>query len=240
MSAKSSRSEKVSRLLAGSGQAAEDTTHRGATVSALSPAEQAAHPDTPPQVLLELAEEYPDEVLANPTAPLLALEDPELWRELLYRVSGARLKRALEDADIEIQRRFALGCAERVLPAFERLSEDDRPRKSLQSARAFLRGLVSQEELLTVAYSPHNAAAALISSLGQGGESGRLAALAHEAARSAGYASRCCAREEDTALMAFCAAFTAADASRPSHAAEREWQLARLQELRERSALEKG
>ena len=51
----------------------------------------ASDPSMSPVALSSLAFEYPDQVLANPSLPLIALSDPAAWREI---VGGARIARA--------------------------------------------------------------------------------------------------------------------------------------------------
>lgn len=63
------------------------------------------------------------------------------WMLKLAKIQGVKLDQAK-------LRLFACDCAERVLPAFERLYPDDqRPRKAIDTARLYAKGKASQEDL---------------------------------------------------------------------------------------------
>jgi hypothetical protein len=68
-------------------------------------------------------------------------------------VREARLTRRIPTWNEETARDFAADCADHVLPIFERLQpRDDRPRRAIEMARLFARGLATVEEL-TAAWS---------------------------------------------------------------------------------------
>src|SRR5262249_23114000 len=113
---------------------------------------QAGHPDTPPAVLLDLANRCPEEVLQNPALPLLLLSEPAAGAEILARAKEKRVLRqlqaALAAADERTILRFALECAARVLPVFERRYPDnDRVRRALEIAQRFECGLATVRAL---------------------------------------------------------------------------------------------
>lgn len=104
--------------------------NREAELSAL-----ARSPDVDPTRLLQLAANWPEEVLANPLLPLLALEDPNLYQSVLRRVGDGLVcltQTEVTDLRPPERRRFALMCCADVLPFLEAAhSGDSRPRKVL-------------------------------------------------------------------------------------------------------------
>ena len=73
---------------------------------------------------------------------------------------------------------WAADCAERVLPYFEqKYPQDDRPRKSIEAGRAWVRGEIKISQARTAALAAHDAAR-------QAADSAAIAA-----ARSAGHAA---------------------------------------------------
>src|SRR5262245_60181826 len=53
---------------------------------------------------------------------------------------------------------WAADCAERLLPLFEECSPDDRPRRAVQTARAWVRGEASVGDCMKAAVGAHAAA----------------------------------------------------------------------------------
>ena len=49
----------------------------------MSPEQKAQDPNTPADDLLFFAPYYPDNVLSNPILPLIALENPALWNQIV-------------------------------------------------------------------------------------------------------------------------------------------------------------
>jgi hypothetical protein len=59
----------------------------------LNPEQKSRDPNTPADDLLFFAPFYPDDVLSNPILPLIALEKPELWHQIVdaaYEAKDAR------------------------------------------------------------------------------------------------------------------------------------------------------
>jgi hypothetical protein len=103
--------------------------------------------------LKPLADEWPDEVLANPALPLLALEDPAGYEQV---VSQARFSRAngVVNAGIKELREkrhrslFACDCVERVLALYtRRYPGDPRPAEGVEAARRYAGGQGSRRAL---------------------------------------------------------------------------------------------
>jgi hypothetical protein len=69
--------------------------------------ERASSPDTLPEELLKLAEEYPREVLQNPLLPMLCLEDYSQWRSILFYAGNRLLSKELKITTPEQKRRIA-------------------------------------------------------------------------------------------------------------------------------------
>lgn len=107
-------------------------------------------PNLSPGEILRLAVEHPAKVLANPALPLIALEDPTLWRRITTRARLELANRVLEERLSHLgereRRQWACDCAERVLPQWEhRYPRDLRPRRALTVARAYARGEATEE-----------------------------------------------------------------------------------------------
>ncbi len=104
-------------------------------------------------------------------------------------------------------RLFACDCAQRVLPLYEKEApDDDRPRKSIETARLFAKGRATQKELAAAR------------------DAARAAAWA--AAGDAAWAAARAAARDAARAAAWAAAWAAArDAAR---AAEKKWQLENL------------
>ena len=96
------------------------------------------HPNCPQDLWWKIAEDFPIEAPDSPAGVLFLLEDPERWHQIQRR--NARSWIALFGKQLKgfAKRMFAVECAERALPLFEKkLSRDPRPRHALQVARAF-------------------------------------------------------------------------------------------------------
>jgi Imm-5 like putative immunity protein len=116
---------------------------------------------------------------------------------------------------------WAADCAERVLPLFEACSSDDRPRRAIETARAWARGEVRVGVAQKAAVAAHAAARAVTN----------RSAVA--AARSAGHAVAT-AHMADHSLGPVIYALKALEGKGVSTDAERKWQLEQLPaELRE-------
>ena len=103
---------------------------------------------------------------------------------------------------------WAADCAEHVLSSFESRYQDDRPRKAVEAARAWVRGELKISEARLFAFAAHAAARGVNSS------------EAKAAARAAGHAAA-------TAHVPGHATYAAAYAAKASMDtnAEKEWQL---------------
>jgi hypothetical protein len=124
---------------------------------------------------------------------------------------------------------WAADCAEHLLPLFEKLSPDGRPRRAVQTARAWVRGEASVGACQKAAVGAHAAARGVTS------------ASATAAARAAGHAVAT-AHAADHSLGVVIYGLKAVEAAGGSTDAERAWQLEQLpEELRELvvSALER-
>jgi hypothetical protein len=110
---------------------------------------------------------------------------------------------------------WAADCAERLLPLFEACSTDNRPRRAVRTARAWVRGEVSVGDCMQAALGAHAAArsATNASAIAAARAAGHAVATAHAADHSLGPVIY--------GLKAIAAAGGATDA-------ERAWQLEQL------------
>lgn len=119
---------------------------------------------------------------------------------------------------------WAADCAERVLPCFEEIyQQDNRPRKAVESGRAWARGEIRVGEARTAAFAAHAAAR----------DADQAAARA--AARAAGHAAATAHMAAHAPHAAAYAVTAAAAAAFPKDAAttiteERDWQYQHLPE----------
>jgi hypothetical protein len=119
---------------------------------------------------------------------------------------------------------WAADCAEHVLPYFEEnYSEDDRPRKAIEAARAWVRGEIAMSKARDAAFAAHAAArdadhAAARAAARAAGHAVATAHVADHAGHAAAYAVNAA-----TAAAIPTAAGTAS-------ATERDWQCRRLPE----------
>jgi hypothetical protein len=110
---------------------------------------------------------------------------------------------------------WAADCAERLLPLFEECSSDDRPRRAIETARAWARGEVPLGAAQKASVAAHAAARAVENK----------AAVA--AARAAGHAVAT-AHMADHSLGPVIYAAKALEAKGTSATGERKWQIRRL------------
>jgi hypothetical protein len=110
---------------------------------------------------------------------------------------------------------WAADCAERVLPLFEECSSDDRPRRAIETARAWARGEVRVGAAQKAAVGAHAAARAVTNK------------SAAAAARAAGHAVAT-AHMADHSLGPVIYAVKALEGKGASADAERKWQLEQL------------
>jgi len=92
---------------------------------------EAALRTTPPARLLELASQYPDQVLANRALRRLRTDDPDAHREILLAARFARaeipLAQLIARTDKPTVRLYACDCAARVAPLYERFGCEAAP-----------------------------------------------------------------------------------------------------------------
>ncbi|MCK8487699.1 hypothetical protein M0651_10985 [Paenibacillus sp. MBLB2552] len=139
----------------------------------------------------------------------------------------AKIKRSIADhaeqTDQRILALWAADCAERVLACFEaERPGDQRPRKAIEAARAWVRGDVSMAAARAAAFAAHNAAReagheAASAAARAAGHAAATAHVAEHAAHSATYAAKAMARAAGDA-----------DAAKAKTEMERQWQLRRL------------
>jgi hypothetical protein len=194
----------------------------------------ARSPEATLDELLSLAEKFPEEVLANPALPLLALEAPQKYALLqyvaCYELTWQAISRVLERLDNRRRRLFAADCAERVLHLFEaRFPGDRRPRRAMEAARQYAAGELSERELYEAGEAARLAAWAAL----PGADSASINA-AEKAAIAAAQAAQGATEDlaehaaHSAALSAASAALHADDPAGMADLAERKWQLARL------------
>jgi hypothetical protein len=119
---------------------------------------------------------------------------------------------------------WAAGCAEHVLPYFEeKYPKDDRPRKALEAASAWVRGEIAMSEARAAALAAHAAARAADHAAARAAAraAGHAAATAHVAGHARHAAAYAVTAATDAAVPTAAAAATAA---------ERDWQYRRLPE----------
>lgn len=113
---------------------------------------------------------------------------------------------------------WAADCAERALSLFEDANtDDDRPRRAIEAARAWVRGHLKMTEARAAAIAAHAAAR------NSDSESARLAARAAGHAAATAHVADHAPHAADYAIKAISVAPTNEDAD-PVVAAEREWQ----------------
>jgi len=143
------------------------------------------------------------------------------------RLVTVRRGGTLRDADHRLLAGWAAACAEHVLHFFEQANpEDERPRRSIEQARAWIRGEITITQARTAAFAAHRAAR-------------EVSGAATEAARAAAHAvavAHMADHEIGAAAYAIRAVRAAADAGDRDSAgrAEYRWQRAQLPaEIRE-------
>lgn len=155
---------------------------------------------------------------------IYALQQPELWVvSFAPRVNQSHLM-SLDEQDHRSLVLWAADCAEHVLPYFEEnYSEDDRPRKALEAARAWARGELSMSRARDAAFAAH--AAARDADHAAARAAGRAAAHAAATAHVADHARYAAAYAVNAATAAAIPTDTGA-----ASATERDWQCRRLPE----------
>jgi hypothetical protein len=127
----------------------------------------------------------------------------------------------LDAAQHRLLAAWAADCAERLLPLFEQSSRDDRPRRAVETARAWVRGEASVGDCQKAAVAAHAAAR------------GATSESATAAARAAGHAVAT-AHMADHSLGPMIYGLKAVEAAGGSTDDERAWQLEQLpDEVRE-------
>jgi len=122
---------------------------------------------------------------------------------------------------------WATDCAEHVLPYFEeKYPKDNRPRKAIESGRAWIRGEIAMSEARTAAFAAHAAARdanpdAARAAARAAGHAAATAHVAGHAVHAATYAARAAGHTVDS---------TDVDAA---IAKERDWQYQQLLSLRD-------
>jgi hypothetical protein len=105
---------------------------------------RALDPNTTPQELMLLTHDFPREVSTNPVMPLLSLEDPAFYQELLQEVDAnlpvQEIKEKCDKLNGIQLRRFSAECAERAVTCLEaHLPNEQRPRRMLALAHLYAR-----------------------------------------------------------------------------------------------------
>lgn len=142
-----------------------------------------------------------------------------LSKERDPRLTTLRRGGTLTDDDHRLLATWAADCAEHVLPLFEAARPgDERPRRGIEAARAWVRGELRMMEARGAAF-PANAAAREVAGAARFAalSAGQAAAVAHVAEHDLGAAAY--------ALRAVSAAGSLEELRR-----ERDWQIARLPE----------
>src|SRR5438045_1571662 len=122
------RRNRLGRLAAGLAAAAAAVLP-GWTASAAGPVPEAIEAEartTAPARLVELANAYPEQVLANRLLRRLGVAEPDAHREIVLAARFGRAERALAESisrtDEATLRLFACDCAARVAPLYERFA----------------------------------------------------------------------------------------------------------------------
>lgn len=151
-------------------------------------------------------------------------------------VRSARLLRRLEGWNERTQRLYAADCAERVLPNYEQLVPGDtRVRDAITVARAFARGEIKVDALLTARSAAESAAESAAWSVGSAAWSAAWAATesaAWSVAESAAWAATESVAESAAESAVGSAAWSVESAARSAESAarsaERDWQSTRI------------
>lgn len=153
-------------------------------------------------------------------------------------VRKARITRKVGVLNCQILVEFGADCAEHVLPIFEaRYPDDDRPRRAIEAARAWLRGDVPPAAVADAAAAAGEAAG--VADAADAAATG-AASVAYHSAYCAAYAAAADMSTIDGATITMTVAYRAANAAyytaaayAAARTAEREWQGRRLLELLE-------
>lgn len=96
----------------------------------------------------------------------------------------------LTDDDHHLLAIWAADCAQHVLHLFEAQSQDDRPRRAIEQAHAWVRGEIKMAEARTAAFAAHAAAREVTGAAREAARAaGQAVAVAHVAAHELGAAA---------------------------------------------------
>ena len=115
------------------------------------PRTEASDPNTSPERLLTLAENYPTEVLENTALPLLSLEDANFTRLLHGVVASYWMKSAWSKLSTQARELFAADCIEHVIGVYESVYPKEPEQieeiwNAIDSRRGFARGKSGRKE----------------------------------------------------------------------------------------------
>ena len=213
------------------------------------PRKAIAHPNCPVELWWELAARFPLDALVSPAYGLMTLETPETWHALEAQradswIRGYASHPPLSENDLRL---FAVDCAMRVLPLYERMfPTDTRPRHAIDMAKAYAQGGITKDALGTAYLAADAAVIAAMTAYHQTeGSIDNRARLATSAAASAANAAAHAASPAAQVIKAAAeeattAVYEAAGRKTPAHAGavtgnvaeqtERVWQWHRLVE----------
>ena len=184
------------------------------------PLEALAHPDCPPEIWWDLAATYPLEAMASLSSGNYLMEDPSQWANLEKANIESWIDATLERIPAEATQVFIADCADRVLPAFERLHpKDKRPREAIKIRRLFAKGEATESVWNKAQVAAETAAESVEKSAAWASAKAIASLNASEAAQYAANAAAQAATGSDGTDSAARAA---------ARAAERRWQWERL------------
>src|SRR5262249_62116108 len=107
------------------------------------------------------------------------------------RLVTVRCGGTLQDADHRLLALWAADCAQHVLHLFEQSQPtDDRPRRAIEQARAWVRGEITMTQARTAAFAANAAAREVLGAAREAAHSaGQAVAVAHGAAHELGTAA---------------------------------------------------
>jgi len=123
-----------------------NSTHT-ARVGSRSSEEQISDPECPTAEWWWLAEKYPVAAIQSPLYPLMILEAPDRWVEIEARHAADWINKYANHLPLREDRLFGADCAERVLPLWERVHKNARPRQAIAVARAYAMGKATEDQL---------------------------------------------------------------------------------------------
>jgi len=101
------------------------------------------HPNCPPDLWWSLALWHPMEAENSPAYPLLTLEEPERWDQVIEQHVDKWLQDGVLHLTEKEQHLLAADCAERVLPLYEAKvpwKDDNRPSEAIRLHRLYAHG----------------------------------------------------------------------------------------------------